>query len=126
MKQYISNLTYLQQTRYICVSVCICVCVYVCVCLRVYVSGCLCVCVSVCLCVCVRQCVQTGSEGKDCFQDYRACSANKDLSKRAARDKVLHDKLFKIAPNAKYDGYQRKLVSIVHKFLDKKSVDTTV
>ena len=97
---------------------------YVCVC----VSMCLAVCASVCLCVCmcVRQCVQTGSEGKDCFQDYRACSANKDLSKRAARDKVLHDKLFKIAPNAKYDGYQRKLVSIVHKFLDKKSVDTTV
>ena len=97
---------------------------YVCVC----VSMCLAVCASVCLCVCVcvRQCVQTGSEGKDCFQDYRTCSANKDLSKRAARDKVLHDKLFKIAPNAKYDGYQRKLVSIVHKFLDKKSVDTTV
>ena len=107
-----------------CLCVYVCACMYVCVCM----SMCLAVCASVCLCVCVcvRQCVQTGSEGKDCFQDYRACSANKDLSKRAARDKVLHDKLFKIAPNAKYDGYQRKLVSIVHKFLDKKSVDTTV
>ena len=109
---------------FVCLCVYVCACMYVCVC----VSMCLAVCASVCLCVCVcvRQCVQTGSEGKDCFQDYRACSANKDLSKRAARDKVLHDKLFKIAPNAKYDGYQRKLVSIVHKFLDKKSVDTTV
>ena len=103
-----------------CVRVCMCVSA----CLCVWPSVRLCVCVSVC--VCVRQCVQTGSEGKDCFQDYRACSANKDLSKRAARDKVLHDKLFKMAPNAKYDGYQRRLVSIVHKFLDKKSVDTTV
>ena len=109
---------------FVCLCVYVCACMYVCVCM----SMCLAVCASVCLCVCVcvRQCVQTGSEGKDCFQDYRACSANKDLSKRAARDKVLHDKLFKIAPNAKYDGYQRKLVSIVHKFLDKKSVDTTV
>ena len=97
---------------------------YVCVC----VSMCLAVCASVylCVCVCVRQCVRTGNEGKDCSQDYRACPSNKDLSKRAARDKVLHNKPFKIAPNAKYHGYQRKLVSIFRKFLDKKCVDITV
>ena len=29
----------------------------------------------------------------------------KDLNKRTAADKVLHDKAFKIAKNPKYDGY---------------------
>ena len=45
----------------------------------------------------------------------------KDLTKRTASDKILHDKAFNIAKNAKYDGYQRGLASIVYKFFDKKS-----
>ena len=36
-------------------------------------------------------------------------------------DKVLRNKAFKIASNPKYDGCQRRLVSIVFKFLDEKS-----
>ena len=44
----------------------------------------------------------------------------KDLPRRAASDKVLHDKTFNIA-NPKYDGYQRGLASMVYKCLDKKS-----
>ena len=33
----------------------------------------------------------------------------------------MRDKAFKIASDPKYDGYQRGLASIVHKFFDKKS-----
>ena len=45
----------------------------------------------------------------------------KDLAKRTASDKVLRDKVFNIAKNPKYDGYKKGLVSMVHKFSDKKS-----
>ena len=45
----------------------------------------------------------------------------KDLAKRTAVDKVLRDKAFKIASDQKYDGYQRRLASIVYNFFDKKS-----
>ena len=44
----------------------------------------------------------------------------KDLTKRAATDKVLRDKAFKIGSDQKYDGYQRGLASMVYKFFDKK------
>ena len=43
----------------------------------------------------------------------------KDLTRRTA-DKVLRDKAFNIAKNPKYDGYQRRIVSMVYKFFDKK------
>ena len=36
-------------------------------------------------------------------------------------DKLLHDKAFNIAKNAKYDGYQGGLASKIYKFFDKKS-----
>ena len=45
----------------------------------------------------------------------------KDLAKRTMVDKVLRDKAFKIANDQKYDGYQRRLASMVYKFFDKKS-----
>ena len=45
----------------------------------------------------------------------------KDLPRTAASDKVLRNKAFNIAANLKYDGYQRDLASMVHKFFDKKS-----
>ena len=38
-----------------------------------------------------------------------------------ASDKVLRDKIFNIAKNLKYDGYQRGLASMVYKFFDKMS-----
>ena len=34
----------------------------------------------------------------------------KDLPRRAAADKVLHDKLFNLAENLKHDEYQRGLL----------------
>ena len=45
----------------------------------------------------------------------------KNLTGRTTSDKLLCDKAFNIAKNAKYDGYQRSLASIFYKFLDKKS-----
>ena len=45
----------------------------------------------------------------------------KDLARKTASDKVLRGKVFNIAKNPKYDGYQRGLTSMVSKFFDKKS-----
>ena len=44
---------------------------------------------------------------------------SKDLARRAALNKVLRP--FNIAKNAKYDGYQRGLDSMIYKFFDKNS-----
>ena len=38
----------------------------------------------------------------------------KDLGKRAASDKLLCHRVFNIAKNSKYDGYQRGLASMVY------------
>ena len=45
----------------------------------------------------------------------------KDLTRRVASDKILHDKAFSIAINPKYDGYQRGLTTMVCNFYDKKT-----
>ena len=50
-----------------------------------------------------------------------AYSKTKDLIKRTQSDNVLKDKTFKISSDPKYDGYQRRLASMVYKFFDKKS-----
>ena len=46
---------------------------------------------------------------------------NQTLAKRTQSDKVLRNKVFKIAGDPKYDGYQREPGSMVYKFFDKKS-----
>ena len=58
---------------------------------------------------------------KVCFQHDMAYGDFKDLAKRTAADKVLRNKAFKIASDQKYDGFQRGLASMVHKFFGKKS-----
>ena len=58
---------------------------------------------------------------KACSQHDMAYGDFKDLERRAASDKVLRDKAFNIAKNPKYDGYQRRLASMVYKFFHKKS-----
>ena len=45
----------------------------------------------------------------------------KDLPRKTAYNKLLRDKLYNIAKNPKYDGYQRGLDSMVYKFFDKNS-----
>ena len=57
---------------------------------------------------------------KACFKHDMAYGDFKDLSRRTASDRMLHDKAFNIAKNLKCDGYQRELASMVYKFLDKK------
>ena len=44
----------------------------------------------------------------------------KDLPIKTASDKVLHAKAFNIVKIPKYDGYQRRLTSMVDKVFDKK------
>ena len=56
---------------------------------------------------------------KACFQHDMAYGKSKDLVKRTQSDKVLRDKVFKIATDPKYDGYQRGLASMVYNFFDK-------
>ena len=58
---------------------------------------------------------------KSCFQHDIAYGDFKDLAKRTASDKVLRDKAFNIAKSPKYDGYERRLASMVYKSFDKKS-----
>ena len=45
----------------------------------------------------------------------------KDLNRRILAGKVLCNKVFNIAKDPKYDGYQRGLAAIVYKFFDKKN-----
>ena len=58
---------------------------------------------------------------KACLQHDMAYGKSEDLVKRTQSDKVLRDKVFKIASNPKYDGYQRGLASMVYMFFDQKS-----
>ena len=59
---------------------------------------------------------------KVCFQHDSAYADNKDLINRTRADNVLRDKAYDIASNPEYDGYQRGLASMVHKFFDKKTM----
>ena len=61
---------------------------------------------------------------KTCFQNDMAYGEFKDLNRRTAADKVLRDKAFNIAKNPKFDGYQRRLASMVYKLSNKTSDGT--
>ena len=50
----------------------------------------------------------------------------KDLNRRTAGDKILLDKVFDIAKNPKYDGYQRGLALMVSEFFDENISNGTV
>ena len=63
---------------------------------------------------------------KACFQHDLAYGDFKDLTKRTTADKVLRDKVFIIAKDLKYDGYQRGLASMVYKFFDKKTAGSGI
>ena len=63
---------------------------------------------------------------KACFQYDMAYGDFKDLKRRTTSDKILRHKVFIIAKNPKYDGYQRWLASIIYKFFDKKLKESGV
>ena len=46
---------------------------------------------------------------KACFAYDAAYSDCKDLTKRTVADKILRNKVFNIAKNQKYDGYQKRI-----------------
>ena len=62
---------------------------------------------------------------KACFQHGMANGDFKDLA-RAAADKLLRDKAFNNGKDPKYDGYQRGLASMVHKFFNKKAAGSSI
>ena len=63
---------------------------------------------------------------KACFQHDSAYADHKDLINRIKSDKFLRDKVYNIASNPEYDGYQRGLASMVYKFFVKKSIGSGI
>ena len=59
---------------------------------------------------------------KASFQHDSAYADHKDLINRTKSDKVLRAKAYNISSNPEYDGYQRRLASMLYKFFDKKSM----
>ena len=57
---------------------------------------------------------------KACFQHDMTRRDFKDLTRRAAFDRILHDKAFNIIKNPKYDERQGRLALMVYKFSNKK------
>ena len=57
---------------------------------------------------------------KGCFSHDAAYTDSKYLAKRTVLDKILKDISKEIAPNLKYDGYQRELASMVCRFFINK------
>ena len=60
------------------------------------------------------------------FAHDAAYSDSKDLTERAAADKVLRDKAFNIAKDPKYHGYQRGLASLVYKKTEGNGLPHTI
>ena len=56
-----------------------------------------------------------------CLQYNRAYEDFEDLTRRTASDKILRDKAFSVAKTPKNNRYQRRLVSMVYQFFDKKN-----
>ena len=57
---------------------------------------------------------------KACFQHDMANGDFKDLTRRTASDKMLHDKAFNIAKNPKYHGYKMVFLRWFINFLIKR------
>ena len=61
----------------------------------------------------------------DCsFQHDMGYGDFKDLTRRAAADKILCDKARNIVKNPQYDRYERGLLPVVYKFFNKKFSNT--
>ena len=54
------------------------------------------------------------------FSTWYGYGESKDLTRTTQSDKVLRDKAFGIEITPRYDGYQRRMASMVYKFFDKK------
>ena len=58
---------------------------------------------------------------KACFQGDMAYGRFKGFPRRTVSDKLLRDKVFNLAKNPTYVGYQHELASMIYKFFDKRS-----
>ena len=58
---------------------------------------------------------------KASFQHNMAYGDFKHLVRRTVSDRILREIAFNLVKNPKYDGYQRRLASMVYKCFDKKS-----
>ena len=65
--------------------------------------------------------IQQKELDKVCFQHDMAYESFKDLNRRTATDKALHDKAFNTVKNLKYDGYQRGLALMVYNIFDEET-----
>lgn len=58
---------------------------------------------------------------KTCFSQDIAYANNKDFSYETVLLKVLKNRAHKVTLNSQYDGYEKGLSSMLHKFYDKKA-----
>ena len=63
---------------------------------------------------------------KACFQHDMAFGKSKDSANRNHSDRFLRDKAFQIMSDTKYDGYQRRLASMVFKFFVKNLLEVVL
>ena len=49
-----------------------------------------------------------------------------DLTRRTVCDKTLHDKIFNIAKNPGFEGYERSIALMVYTFFDKKNAGRAI
>ena len=67
--------------------------------------------------------IYTNESDNACFQHEMAYCDFKDLNRGIFADKVLCDKAFNVAKDAKYDGYQPGPASMVYKLSDNSGVN---
>ena len=71
-------------------------------------------------------CIYNNELGKAIFLHDMVYGKYKDSERRIQSDGVLKDKAFETGDNPKYEGYQRRLASLVYKVFDKKSKGTGI
>ena len=77
----------------------------------------------------IQKCKETGYSrhiyqnelDKACFQHDMAYRYFRNLTRKAASDKMLNDKALNVAKNLEYDESQRGLASLVYKSFDKET-----
>ena len=55
------------------------------------------------------------------FSTWHGYGDFKDLTRKTASNKILHDKAFNFDKNPKYDGCQRGLAWVAYNFFDRKT-----
>ena len=82
----------------------------------------------------INEFIQTGDTNyiykieldKVCFAHHAAYSDFNDIKNLTVADKILKDKVYKMAKDPKYYGAQRGLAGLVYQFFDKKTAGSGV